>query len=656
VTVSYLAEQPSLARKVVIKLLERPANDPQFTTRFMQAVRSAAQLNHPSLVPIYEMQVLDDALMLVEKYIEGGSLSDRLSQPVLPSELEQLLNTLAQTIDELHARALTHGGLTPNNILLGAHGQPLLDDWAIARLLDATPHASARADPFVAYVAPEQRVGQSATPAADMYALGVLTEQLASGRALVGAHESSPAIKLLSSDAQKILRAVLSPQPSQRPSSAVALAQAVLRSPQAVADQLPPPRGASLAQTVLNQIQQGPPIVKWALGGAMVVIALVLGIVAANWLSPAPAPSATVSAPDTSCKQFTPLKLTQGEQYARIGKLTEARQAYQEVVTCEPNHERAVSGLKYLDDLEKLPGWFAACTAALDKQDYETAIKECTRVQNVNAAQPGLGEKLYNAYMGQGRKSVSSAKVAAAVPAFEAALKLRPNDAAASLELQRANLFVSGLSAYDSKRWKEAIAKFSELYTAKPDYQPNLPALLFNSDYQAADEVWQLRKCAGVAEAISLLEPATKLKGIDVGAAENKLNEMREACATPTPEPTATPTRPPPTSTPVRYCFVAEVVGQADRPGGVIHIEGRVIDRNGRGIAGMVVAVRPKAGGPTVYAQSAPPNGNYNYHGLQGAAEWLITLRDFEARETLVTFTKEGMVVLVNVTEKPCPR
>jgi eukaryotic-like serine/threonine-protein kinase len=183
----YRARHVSLQRNVAIKVLEvRPRTPPASVTRFRREAQVLACLNHPNIVPIYEVGECAGRPYIVMKLIEGDSLRDHLPQFQQDSaESAWLLAAVARAVHHVHQRGFVHRNLHPNNVLLDPEGQPYLIGFSQVRPIrpdteNTQPEALAGAPP---YMAPEQALGKSSlTPATDVYALGAIFYELLTGR------------------------------------------------------------------------------------------------------------------------------------------------------------------------------------------------------------------------------------------------------------------------------------------------------------------------------------------------------------------------------------------------------------------------------------------------------------------------------------------
>ncbi|MCC7187318.1 MAG: protein kinase [Anaerolineales bacterium] len=175
-------------REVAVKVL--PAEllhaDPQFRTRFQREAKIIAQLEHPSIVPVYDVGETEDAKLpyFVMKYMNGGSLSDRIKKGIMSvAEATRILEQIAPGLDEAHSRGFIHRDLKPSNILFDSRGTPYISDFGIAKMSQSSGTMTGSGIIGTpAYMAPEQATGDQVDGRADIYALGIILFEMLTGK------------------------------------------------------------------------------------------------------------------------------------------------------------------------------------------------------------------------------------------------------------------------------------------------------------------------------------------------------------------------------------------------------------------------------------------------------------------------------------------
>ncbi len=185
--VVYRAYDPLFEREVAVKVLPTSfTEDPQFRKRFEREARIVAKLEHPAIVPVYDVGEEDGQPFFVMRYMSGGSLADRLKKgPLSLQEALRLLEHLAPALDEAHRKGIVHRDLKPANILFDASGLPYLSDFGIAKIVSGSQQTTLTGDLIVgtpAYISPEQAKGEAVDGRSDIYALGAILYHMLSGQ------------------------------------------------------------------------------------------------------------------------------------------------------------------------------------------------------------------------------------------------------------------------------------------------------------------------------------------------------------------------------------------------------------------------------------------------------------------------------------------
>ncbi|MGO9114327.1 MAG: protein kinase domain-containing protein, partial [Thermoguttaceae bacterium] len=186
--VVYKARQISLNRIVAVKmilagLLATKADH----DRFHSEAQAAAVLDHPNIVPIFEVGEHEGQHYFSMGYVDGSSLSARLAEgPLPPKEAAELVAVVAEAVEYAHRQGVIHRDIKPSNILIDCKGRPRITDFGLAKRVGSGSDLTATGEPLgtPSYMPPEQAAGQinAIGPAADVYSLGALLYAMLASR------------------------------------------------------------------------------------------------------------------------------------------------------------------------------------------------------------------------------------------------------------------------------------------------------------------------------------------------------------------------------------------------------------------------------------------------------------------------------------------
>nr|WP_237554812.1 MULTISPECIES: serine/threonine-protein kinase [unclassified Streptomyces] len=263
----FLGTDLRLGRTVAVKRF-RPGTRAVAEDRFCEEGVLLARLRHPNLVTVYDSGRDAQGAYLVMEHIDGMTLRERIAAgPLRYDDVVRLGSRLSSALAHVHAAGVVHRDMKPSNVLVNADGEPFLADFGVSRPIDEPTRAEAGTlVGTVAYMAPEQILGNGSGPASDVYALGlVLLECLKGAREFRGALPEAGYARLMRSpeigeDVPEPLRPVLEAMTRSDPWSRPGAADcaALFRS---VPDTwVPPPATAPEAETSWTEgADAGPP-------------------------------------------------------------------------------------------------------------------------------------------------------------------------------------------------------------------------------------------------------------------------------------------------------------------------------------------------------------------------------------------------------------
>src|SRR3989304_10468293 len=192
----YKAEDLKLGRQVAIKVLPADATqDKKAKRRLLQEARAASALNHPNIITIHSIEEAEGLDFIVMEYVEGETMESMIKRG--PLEASQLLDLGSQAADALfaaHAAGLIHRDIKPSNILVTPRGQAKILDFGLAKIVQLADEKLSGQDTLsrltrtgmivgtIAYMSPEQTRGESLDFRTDIFSLGCVLYEAATGK------------------------------------------------------------------------------------------------------------------------------------------------------------------------------------------------------------------------------------------------------------------------------------------------------------------------------------------------------------------------------------------------------------------------------------------------------------------------------------------
>ena len=261
----YKGYQASMDRYVAVKVLPKSlASDPQFTGRFENEARVLARLQHPHILSVFDFGQAEGYAYFVMPLVETGTLAQRLhGQPLPLAQIRKFIAQIGDALDYAHSRGLLHRDIKPSNVLVDERDNYLLADFGIAKLSDGSSNLTATGTLIgtPAYMSPEQGQGRNLDRRSDLYALGVILYEIATGRvpftadtpvAVIFKHvtEPLPPVEALNPSLPPALVQVINKALAKRPEERFQTGRELVDAVDAAIDEAPEAR--PIAATVLE--------------------------------------------------------------------------------------------------------------------------------------------------------------------------------------------------------------------------------------------------------------------------------------------------------------------------------------------------------------------------------------------------------------------
>jgi eukaryotic-like serine/threonine-protein kinase len=179
----WLAEDAHLQRQVALKVLHRRyLQDPEFVARFQREAESAAGLQHPNIVSVFDRGQDDGVNYIAMQYVQGPTLKELIDRGLSSDQAVALVRQVLEGARFAHRNGIVHRDLKPQNVIVDEEGKAVVTDFGIARagVSEITQTGSVMGTPH--YLSPEQAQGFEVTPVSDLYSIGVILYEALTGR------------------------------------------------------------------------------------------------------------------------------------------------------------------------------------------------------------------------------------------------------------------------------------------------------------------------------------------------------------------------------------------------------------------------------------------------------------------------------------------
>jgi serine/threonine-protein kinase len=289
----WLAEDRHLQRRVALKVLHaRFAQDREFVERFRREAESAAGLQHPNVVAVFDRGSWDGSYYIAMQYFEGRTLKQLIDAGLTPAQAVGFIRQVLEAARFAHRHGIVHRDLKPQNVIVDPEGKAVVTDFGIARagVSEITQVGEVMGTPH--YLSPEQAQGMDVTPVSDLYSIGVILYE-ALTRTVPFEGDSAVAIAMKQVSQRPPLPSSINPQVS--PALDAVVARALEKDPAqrfqsadafiaALDAALAEPGGAGTA-AFAPVVAEEPPVVEerrrgwiWALVALAILIGALLGL------------------------------------------------------------------------------------------------------------------------------------------------------------------------------------------------------------------------------------------------------------------------------------------------------------------------------------------------------------------------------------------
>jgi serine/threonine protein kinase len=297
----FRAYHAALDRYVAVKVLpEQISMDEELRQRFQQEVRVIARLEHPHILPVHDYGQDRDRLYLVMRYVGSGTLGDRLAHGRMElGQISRVMHQVGSALAYAHRNGVVHRDIKPNNVLIDEQGNCYLSDFGLARVMAVSIRLTASGVGMgtPAYMSPEQGSGQPVDVRSDVYSLGIMLYEMATGQVPYQAN-TAMAVMLkhitdslpppstinpdISPELERVIVKALAKDPNDRYQSVDDMIEAFNEAVGAVSEPLlpllPPPRARKGVPPSTSQERKRQRVPAWALAVAGLTLLIVIAL------------------------------------------------------------------------------------------------------------------------------------------------------------------------------------------------------------------------------------------------------------------------------------------------------------------------------------------------------------------------------------------